>query len=102
MKKILVSLLVAGASALLLPPTLAQSSASGAGKSGMQTPASAKLDINSASATELEGLKGIGPARSAAIIDGRPYRGKDELVKRRIIPQSVYDEISDQIIARQK
>lgn len=101
MKKILASLLLAGASALLLPSAFAQPAA-GAGKAATQAPAAAKLDINSASATELEQLKGIGPARSAAIIKGRPYRGKDDLVKRKIVPQSVYDEISDLIIARQK
>jgi len=47
-------------------------------------------------------LKGIGPVRAAAIVKGRPYKGKDDLVRRKIIPQSVYDEISDEIIAKQK
>ena len=32
---------------------------------------------------------------------GRPYKGKDELVQKKIIPQSVYDDIKDQIIAKQ-
>jgi hypothetical protein len=41
-----------------------------------------KLDLNSASAEELATLKGIGPARAEAIIKGRPYKGKDELVRR--------------------
>ena len=47
-------------------------------------------------------LKGIGEARSKAIIKGRPYARKDELVQKNIIPQSVYDKIKDQIIAKQK
>ena len=67
-----------------------------------RAPASEKLDINSASAEELEKLEGIGPARAAAIVKGRPYKGKDDLVRRKIVPQSVYDKISDRIIARQK
>ena len=62
----------------------------------------ALIDINSASAQELGGLKGIGEARSAAIVKGRPYRGKDELVHRKIIPEAVYADIKDRIIARQK
>jgi len=64
-------------------------------------PAAAPMDINSASEKELASLKGIGEARSKAIVKGRPYKGKDELVQKKIIPQSVYDEIKDQIIAKQ-
>lgn len=60
-----------------------------------------QIDINRASAEELTTLKGIGEARAKAIIKGRPYARKDELVQRGIIPQSVYDGIRDQIIAKQ-
>jgi DNA uptake protein ComE-like DNA-binding protein len=63
--------------------------------------AGAVLDINSASKDELDKLKGIGEARSEAIIKGRPYKGKDDLVRRKIIPQNVYDGIKDRIIAKQ-
>ncbi len=60
------------------------------------------IDINSASAEELSQLKGIGEARSAAIVKGRPYRGKDELVRKKILPEAVYAGIKEQIIAKQK
>ncbi|GGC73438.1 ComEA family DNA-binding protein [Chelatococcus reniformis] len=63
--------------------------------------AGALLDINSASKDDLGKLKGIGEARSEAIIKGRPYKGKDDLVRRKIIPQNVYDDIKDRIIAKQ-
>ena len=59
------------------------------------------MDINTASEKELATLKGIGDVRAAAIVKGRPYKGKDDLVKKKIIPQSVYDDIKDQIIAKQ-
>ncbi len=62
----------------------------------------ALIDINSASAQELSQLKGIGEARSAAIVKGRPYRGKDDLVHKKIIPEAVYADIKDKIIAKQK
>jgi DNA uptake protein ComE-like DNA-binding protein len=61
----------------------------------------APVDINRAKADELMTLKGIGEARAAAIIKGRPYTRKDELVQKKILPESVYNEIKDKIIARQ-
>lgn len=64
-------------------------------------PTAALLDINSASKDELDKLKGIGDARAEAIIKGRPYKGKDDLVRKKIIPQNVYDDIKDKIIAKQ-
>jgi len=62
----------------------------------------ALIDINSAPKDQLDVLPGIGPARADAIIKGRPYNGKDDLVQKKIIPQNVYNGIKDKIIARQK
>jgi DNA uptake protein ComE-like DNA-binding protein len=60
------------------------------------------IDVNTASAEELRSLKGVGDVRATAIVNGRPYKGKDELVQKGIIPQAVYDGIKDKIIAKQK
>ena len=60
-----------------------------------------KLDINTASEKELSQLEGIGEARAKAIVKGRPYKGKDELANKKILPQAVYDKIKDAIIAKQ-
>jgi DNA uptake protein ComE-like DNA-binding protein len=102
MNRIALTLLVA-ALALAQPTLAADKAAQPAAKpAATATAASDKIDINHAKAEELMTLDGIGDARAKAIIKGRPYKGKDDLVAQNIIPQGVYDKIKDQIIAKQK
>lgn len=97
-------LLVLAAAVMVATAQTSTSTKAAAGNTGPTTSArkSALLDINSATAEELDALRGIGPVMAGKIIAGRPYRVKTELVTRSIIPQSTYEKIKGQIIAHQK
>src|SRR5438132_9145122 len=70
-------------------------------KGGAGKPMKKHLDINSASKEDLEQLPGIGDALSKKIIENRPYKRKDELVSKKILPRATYEKIKEQIIAKQ-
>jgi DNA uptake protein ComE-like DNA-binding protein len=55
------------------------------------------LDINHASARELEKLPGVTETKANAIIDGRPYENTSDLVHRQVLSRSQYDAIRSQI-----
>ena len=63
--------------------------------------ATGKIDINSASKDQLDSLPGIGDKLAQKIIDNRPYRAKTDLVNKKILNQSAYNKIKDQIVAHQ-
>jgi len=58
------------------------------------------VDINTATDTELKSVPGIGGALAARIIAGRPYANKAQLKSRKIVPETVYEQMKDFLIAR--
>jgi competence protein ComEA len=78
-------------------PAISQISDSVSQKVGGSVSQSGKVNINTASMGELDGLPEIGESRARAIIDNRPYGSIEEIVAKAKVPQSVYEAIKDSL-----
>ena len=67
----------------------------------LAAPATQLVDINRADANLLRSLPGIGATRADNIVASRqkdgPFRSIDDLIRRQLLPQSVYDQVKSLI-----
>jgi len=60
----------------------------------------AKVDINTASAADLTAA-GFTEGEAKKIVDGRPWKSKDELVKKKAVSEQSYKKVKSGIVAHQ-
>jgi competence protein ComEA len=93
--------LVAIACVALVLPSLSACAVSSGQNPRSSSPArsTSPIDLNVATADQLQRLPGITAAYARRIIANRPYKVKHELETRKILPPSMYARIRDRVIA---
>ncbi len=61
------------------------------------TPSDGKVNVNSAAASELDVLPGIGPVTAQKIINNRPYKSLEELKEKKAVNKNTFEKIKDKI-----
>ncbi|MDP9160725.1 MAG: helix-hairpin-helix domain-containing protein [Acidobacteriota bacterium] len=57
------------------------------------------VDLNTASKQDIAALPGIGPHYAQTIIDARPFTSKEDLLRKKVIPEGTYGKIQDRVTA---
>lgn len=67
------------------------------GSSGTSVAGASTVNINQASEEALDALPGVGPVTAQKIIAGRPYQTVQDLLDKKVVGQSVFTKIKDQV-----
>lgn len=57
------------------------------------------INLNSATAKELDSLPGVGPVTAEKIIAGRPYNTVEDILIKKVVGKSVFEKIKDKVTA---
>ncbi len=82
---------------LYIPKKGDSSPVSRPGSPGSGNTSALGISINTATASELDSLPGVGPATAKKIIDNRPYQTLEELVRKKVISQSLFEKLKDKL-----
>lgn len=69
-----------------------------AGMAATALPEKARVDINTANLQELMQVPGMTRTWAGRVMRFRPYRAKNNLLDRGVLPQEVYDRVKDSIV----
>jgi DNA uptake protein ComE-like DNA-binding protein len=69
-------------------------------KEGWNRDAQGRLNLNSASESQIRDLPGMTRDEAQKVIDNRPYKDKQELVSRGVLSEHEYQDIENQITAQ--
>ena len=64
------------------------------------TPPNYVVNINSANEYQLKALPGIGDAKAAKIIEGRPYKSTKELAEKKILSDTEYSKLRGMVVVK--
>jgi len=80
--------------------TSAPTAATPAAKPGKHVRGTGPVNLNTATAEELDDLKYIGKARAKKIIDGRPWADGHDLVTKKILTEKQFGEDASRIVVK--
>jgi competence protein ComEA len=81
-------------------PAPAAAKTTAATKATPKTPAGQKVDINTAAKDDLDALPGIGPVKAQAIIEARPFKTIEDIMKVKGIKDGEFSKIRDLIMVK--
>ena len=82
------------------PAEKAKASSKSAPESSVKLAPGQKVNINTATKEQIEALPRIGPAKAQAIIDGRPYKKIEDIMKVKGIKEGTFNKIKDFIVVQ--